>query len=87
MSDILQYLCSIGMLQLIGLIGFLVYMLAFVWVQFVWVQFGWLVGWLVGWMETVRHTHCAMCWPHPWWGSVLLPNLICPPHLYRAAGY
>ena len=74
MSDILQYLSSIGMLQLIGLIGFLVYMLAFVWVQF-------------GWMETVRHTHCAMCWPHPWWGSVLLPNLICPPHLYRAAGY
>lgn len=39
MFEILQYLSLIGPLQLIGLLGFLVYVLAFGWVQF-----GWLDG-------------------------------------------
>ena len=39
MFELLQYLSAIGPLQLIGVLGFLVYVLAFGWVQF-----GWLDG-------------------------------------------
>ncbi len=38
MFDILQYLGAIGPLQLIGLLGFLVYILAFGWVQIGWMD-------------------------------------------------
>lgn len=38
MFEILQYLSSIGPLQLIGLLGFLVYMSGFGWVQIGWMD-------------------------------------------------
>lgn len=38
MFEILQYLNAIGPLQLIGLLGFLVYILAFGWVQIGWMD-------------------------------------------------
>ncbi len=38
MFEIIQYLSAIGLLQMIGLLGFLVYMLAFGWVQLGWMD-------------------------------------------------
>lgn len=56
MFEILQYLNTIGPLQLIGLLGYLVYTLAFGWVQIV-----------RGWTGTARNSRYATCWLHPWW--------------------